>query len=615
MRSLLARIWSGIKANRGLFGAVVVMGFLEAFFTKAPLALVKFLMDALTPGPLVPAEPLGPDAGWSASVQQALSDWFFWFAHGVNDTLGLGFEGKMVTFVGCAAGAVVLGLFGSTAIYGMLVLSRYFAAKVVVDIRNEVLDHILHLPLRFFSHRRMGELISSITNDTAVLSRSFTLACDNMITDPLNILFNFGLLLVFVPELWWVLLLAVPMMAFPMLKTGRRIHRSSSRSLAAMGDATESMNQVLTGIRTVKSFQLEEERIQEFRDSNALFLRRTKRMLQHKGFSQGLLFGSYQVGFAVMLGFLGWLVTSGARSLAEITMAIIPLATTYNHVKRMVRAYNILSESVGALEGVEAILAVGKDAARSDEGTELREVKGAMAMRDVSFAYEAEFVLRDVNFEVQPGQYVAFVGPSGAGKSTAMDLLGRFHDPTSGVVLIDGHDLRDLNLQSYRRHVAMVSQQPFLFNTTLMENIRYGRRDATDDEVYEAARQAQIHDFIVNLPLGYLTVTGERGSKLSGGQMQRVTIARAILRNPRILFLDEAMSALDSGSEQAVQRALENLMRGRTSIVIAHRLSTIQNADQILVFEHGQIVERGTHEELVGRQGAYSRLCKLQQLG
>ncbi|MEE2886024.1 MAG: ABC transporter ATP-binding protein [Planctomycetota bacterium] len=619
LRTLVGRIFDGIRANRGLFAAVLAIGFLEAFFTKAPLALVKFLMDALDNSPSEPTPiPLDDGAGWLHGVAQSAQDQmesgFNAFAMAVNDGLGLGFQDRMVTFVGCAAGAVILGLIGSVTIYGMTVLSRFFAAKIVVDLRNQVLDHILRLPLRFFTGRRMGELISNITTDTAVLTRSFTLACDHAITDPLNIMFNFVLLLIFVPDLAWVLIPVVPLMALPMLKTGRRIHKSSSKSLAAMGDSTESMNQVLTGIRTVKSFQLEDERLQEFRAANDLFLHRTKRMLQAKGLSQGLMFAGYQITFAFMLGFLGWLVTNGDYELSDITMAIIPLATTYNHVKRLVRSYNILNESVGAMEGIEAILAVDPDAGLSESGKVLDDVEGEIEMRGVSFAYDSETVLNNVSFCVEPGRTYAFVGPSGAGKSTAMDLLARFHDPTDGQVLIDGHDLRELNLPSYRKHVAMVSQQPFLFNTTLYDNIAYGRRGATEAEVHEAAQQAQIHDFITSLPDGYQTIAGERGSKLSGGQMQRITIARAILRNPRILFLDEATSALDSEGEKAVQKALRNLMGGRTSIVIAHRLATIQNADQILVMENGHLVEQGSHDELLALDGLYSRLCQLQQL-
>ncbi|MCA8954480.1 MAG: ABC transporter ATP-binding protein [Planctomycetes bacterium] len=643
-RALFQRIWRGIVHNRVLVAAVLVLGFVEAFCTKAPLAMVKVLMDALgaqregwfervgksidhgaarvagwwkrlVEG--VPAPEPGLFDRWSKALDEGFHAAFYRFAHAVNDLLGLGFEGRMVSFLGIAAATVVLALVGGLSIYGMTVMSRYLATKIVVDLRNEVVDHILCLPLRFFSRRRMGELISNITNDTAVLTRSFTLACDHVVVDPLSILFNFLLLLAFVPEVAWWMLPAVPLMAWPMLRTGKRVHRSSSKSLAAMGDSTESMNQILTGIRTVKAFQLEGERLQEYRDSNRRYLHREKRLLQAKGFSQGFMFGAYQASFAIFLCVLGWWMTNSPETytLSTIAMVVVPLATTYNHVKRMVRSFNILSESVGALEGIHAILHVDPDASTRRGGLLLGEVRGELAMENVSFAYDSEKVLDDLTLRVAPGETVALVGPTGAGKSTAMDLLARFHDPTSGRVLVDGHDLRGVDLQSYRRHVAVVSQQPFLFNTTVFDNILFGRRDATAEEVYEAARQAQIHDFIETLPNGYQTVVGEGGGRLSGGQRQRITIARAIVRNPRILFLDEATASLDSESEQAVQAAIENLMRGRTSIVIAHRLSTIRDADRILVMDGGRLVEVGTHTELIERGGLYRRLYDLQDLG
>jgi ABC-type multidrug transport system fused ATPase/permease subunit len=257
---------------------------------------------------------------------------------------------------------------------------------------------------------------------------------------------------------------------------------------------------------------------------------------------------------------------------------------------------------------------VGPDRAALEVGVAVDRVRGDVRFDNVAFAYEDEPVLRNVSFAVQPGQTVALVGPSGAGKSTTVDVLARFHDPISGRVLVDGRDLRDIKLSCYRRHLAMVSQHPFLFNTTIYENIRYGRPDADSHEILAAARKAQIHDFIESLPDGYQSLVGERGSNLSGGQMQRITIARAILRNPSILLLDEATSALDSESEEAVQTALQNLMQDRTSFIIAHRLATVRDADLILVMDEGRVVEDGTHQELTKKSGLYSRLSQLQNL-
>ena len=606
------RIWIAVKANRGLVAGIMVLAFFEAVFTKAPFLLVKFLLDGLWEG--TPSATPEPQTGWTAELLTWLEAGFSRFATGLNNLLGLGLAGEMLTVVSCAVALAILGVLGAATIYGMTVFSRYFGAKIVVDLRNEVLAHILRLPMRFFAKRRMGDLISSITTDTSVLTRSFTLACNNAVVDPLLILFNFFVLVLLVPDYAWVLIVVAPVMALPMLRTGRRIHKSSSRSLAAMGDSTEAMNQMLTGIRTVKSFQLEEERLREYQENNARYLRRTKKMLKAKGFSQGFLFTSYQIGFAAMLVVIGFLISSGAYPATVLAAAMLPMATTYQHVKRLVRSFNILSESVGALEGVESIMRVGVDRATIDGGLVLDGLKGDVEMKDVSFAYESERVLNDVSFVVPAGTTVALVGPTGAGKSTVMDLLARFFDPTSGRVTIDGRDLRDVNLQSYRRQVATVSQEAFLFNTTIMDNIRFGWREATDEEVFAAAERAQIHDFIAGLPEGYDTVVGERGGRLSGGQMQRITIARAIVRDPRILFLDEATSALDSESEEAVQRALDNLMEGRTSIVIAHRLATIRSAEKILVMEAGRLVEQGTHEELIREGGLYKRLSQLQRL-
>ncbi len=609
MRTLGRRIWKGIVANRGLVAAVIVCGALEAALTKAPLLLVKPLLDA-TAAQIV--EP--PSDGLSLALLE--------FARWVCDVFGITLaEGpdRIATelLLGCAIGSLVIGPPAALATYGVLVMSRYFATKIVVDLRNEVAGHILRLPLRFFGAQRMGELISSLTTNTLSLARSFTLAADHAIVDPMLIAANVAIVLYYMPEAAWVFAIIIPIMALPMIKLGRRVQKSSHKSLAAMGDATESMTQILSGIKTVKAFQLEGRRLQEFEDNNAKFLRRSKSMFRAKATSQALVFLCYQVGFAVLLFTLGWIVLNGDHTFSELGVVIAPLATTYSHVKRLTRAYNTLLESVGALESVERILDEGVDLGQVNVGKVVSEVKGRVEMDGVSFRYQtdqAEAVLQDVSFAVEPGTSVALVGPSGAGKTTCLDLLMRFHDPASGVIRIDGHDLRDLDLKAYRRHTAVVSQQPFLFNTTILENIRCARPDATLDEVVAAAKAAQIHEHIVALPDGYESLAGERGCNLSGGQMQRITIARALLRDPAILFLDEATNALDSESEDLVQRALTNLMRGRTSFVIAHRLSTVRNADLILVMEQGRIVERGKHDELMNAGGLYQRLNQLQQL-
>ncbi|MGE3175676.1 MAG: ABC transporter ATP-binding protein [Planctomycetota bacterium] len=623
--TLLRRIWAAILAHRGLVAAAVAFGVLEALFSKAPLALVKPLMWALGGGAADPAstdpastDPASTDPA-AAAIGPGFNDWFQQQAAALCGWLGVAFDGvnaaAMQVVFAIAVVALVCGVLGGLCIYGVQVTARYFAIKMVADLRVAVARHILDLPLRFFGRRRMGELISNVTNDAQVLQRSFELACDNVIVDPLMIVGNVAILAWFVPEAIWILLVLVPAMAIPMYRAGRRVRRRSDRSLQAMGDATESMNQILSGIRTVKAFRLEAQRLAEYEGSNRMFLSRTMKMLRAKGISMAQTFVGYQIGFGALLLVLGWIVlVRGDLGFDDVALVIAPLTTTYQHVKRLTRSFHTLMESTSALARIESVLREDVDAAGRGGGQPLPKLRGAVRLQDVWFAYEEDKpVLRGIDLEVAPGQTVALVGPSGGGKSTLLDLVMRFHDPQRGRVTVDGQDLRTVDMDDYRRLTAVVSQQPFLFNTTIRENIAYGRPGASQQDIEAAARAAQIHDFIRTLPQGYDSLAGERGCNLSGGQMQRITIARAIVRDPAILFLDEATSALDSESEEQVQRALDNLRRGRTSFVIAHRLSTIASADVIVVIEDGVIVERGTHDELVALGGTYKRLRDLQR--
>jgi len=622
VRALMHRLWAAIGRYKGMVAAMIAFGFLEAAFTKLPFLLVQPLMEEM--GAASGKEPLLPPAPWRVPqlppeqdlTERWAADFNTWFRSFADDLLGwfgLHFaQPGMNVVVACALVAVLCGVFGSVTIYFVQTISRLFAIRIVADLRCELARHFLDLPLRFFGRQRMGEMISKVTNDTQVMQRSFELAADNLVVDPLMILWNIAILAWTVPQAIWVLLVMVPIMAIPLYRQGRQVSKRSTKSLQAMGEATESLNQILSGIRTVKAFQLEQVRMSEFETNTQTFLERTKKMLRAKGRSMAQTFVSYQAGFAVLLVLLGYVVlVEGSVKFGAVAVVIIALSTTYQHVKRLTRSYHVLMESAGALAGIEQILQSDVDHAHVG-GQPMEHVRGDVELRDVWFSYDGQPVLRGISLEVRAGQTVALVGPSGGGKSTTMDLLMRFHDPQRGSILVDGVDLCAVRLADFRAHTAVVSQQPFLFNTTIRENIAYGKPGATQAEIEAAARAANIHDFIVTQPDGYDTIAGERGCNLSGGQMQRITIARAIVRDPAILFLDEATSALDSENEELVQRAIDNLRKGRTSFVIAHRLSTITDADLIVVLDQGRVIEAGSHAELLAKGGAYKRMRDLQ---
>lgn len=615
--TLLHRVVDAVRAHKRLVAAAVVFGLLEAVFTKAPFLLIDPLiraMGAQTGGaaPVAPAAAGDPDfsdrfAAWFGGHADTIAGWF-------GRTAASDGGAAMNLVIAAALLAALCGVLGGICIYGVQVTSRFFAIKMVADLRCAIARHLLSLPLRYFGQRRMGELISNVTNDAQVLQRAFELASDNVIVDPLMILGNVAVIAFVMPQALYLLVLLIPLMAVPMYRAGRKVRKRSSRTLEAMGGATESMNQILSGIRTVKAFRLEQQRLREYEEQNNTFLHRTMRMLRAKAMSMTQTFLGYQIGFGALLLLLGYFVlVTGDVKFSAVATVMLPLSTTYQHVKRLTRSYNTLMESVSALDRIEGILRERLDHGESG-GEPLPQLRGEVELDDVWFAYGEEPVLRGLSLVVRPGMTVAFVGPSGAGKSTALDLLMRFHDPQRGRVLVDGKDLRTVCMDDYRRHTAVVSQQPFLFNASIRDNIAYGKPGASMAEIEAAARAANIHEFIVAQPQGYDAIAGERGCNLSGGQMQRITIARAIVRDPAILFLDEATSSLDSENEEVVQRALDNLRRGRTSFVIAHRLSTIASADLIVVLERGVVVESGTHEQLIQRGGVYKRMCDLTNL-
>jgi subfamily B ATP-binding cassette protein MsbA len=489
----------------------------------------------------------------------------------------------------------------------------YTAQRVVADLRLDVQEHLLWLPLRFFSTSRVGELVSRVTNDVAIIQQALTEIPIAMLRQVVTISGGLILMLLLNWQLTLFVFLLAPLLMVTGLFFGRYLERLSVLVQDRLASATSVLEESISGIRVVKSFTKEKFEQKRFRDkieeTFQIAMRRTRiraaflpivSMLALFTITAILWFGGRQV----IIGNLtpGRLVSF----LIYMIMVAAPIGEFANH-------YSQLKEASGASTRIFEILDASREPAASHSTQTLPKVKGRVTFNHVNFAYETgDLVLKDINIEVQPSQIVAIVGPSGVGKTTLVNLIPRFFDPTSGHIEVDGYKITEVNLRSLREQIGLVPQETFLFGGTIRENIAYGRPNAKKTDVEKVAKAAFAHKFIKALPNGYDSEAGERGVRLSAGERQRIAIARALLKNPRILILDEATSSLDTESEHEVQAALDVLMKGRTTFVIAHRLSTIQKADRILVLHEGKIIEDGTHQELMAREQMYYRLWSLQ---
>jgi subfamily B ATP-binding cassette protein MsbA len=497
-------------------------------------------------------------------------------------------------------------------------LEHYLADRLrtllTVDLRNAVCRAILPQSLTFFEGRRSGDLMSRITNDVTRAQMAFQMIFSGI---PQH-LAHLAMGVAVAAWMSWQMLIigavAVPVIVFPLGYLARRIRRYGRQGLEKLADITDLMAQMFSGIRIIKAFKMEDAEAQEFERHNWKYFSKMMKMVTARGMSHGvveLIIRSFIAG-AVFLGL--WLVGSGRFQLqfANLVLAIGGMYYAFNATRKLVKCYNELQESMPATERVLEMLDQRPALQDAADAVPMHSIERGIVFRDVTFGYDAEVVLRDISFEARRGETIAIVGRSGAGKSTLTALLPRFYDVTAGVIEIDGVDVRRIRRESLLDRIAIVSQQTFLFNRSIADNIRYGRRDATQEEVEEAARMAHIHEFVLTQEGGYGMLCGEFGAKLSGGQRQRIAIARAMLKNADILILDEAMTGLDAESETLVREALEALMRGRTTFVVTHDLTTIRSADRILVLKDGRLVGNGRHDELIAQEGEYRNLCAFQ---
>ncbi len=520
---------------------------------------------------------------------------------------------KLTVVAGICGFLLVLLVLKSVLMYFHRFIMSYVAEHMMMEVRNDLYARVHTLSLGFFSHRSTGEIMARLTLDVNLLGDTVIIALSQALREPFNVL-SFGALLFLIHwQLALLTVLVLPLTFIPIAKFGKKIRYRGLQVQERRAELNTILQEALTGIRIVKAFVAEEYEQRRFSQKNRESFRASVKIARVDALSSPFLevLGGIGIVGIVVLG--SFLVLRQILSLGELLPFLGALVSMFQPIKRIGGLNNSIQRGMAGVKRVFELMDTRPDLLEAPDAIPLPPVRGAVAFRGVSFSYDgAQPVLRDVSFEVRSGELVAIVGSSGAGKSTLVDLIPRFYDPTTGRVEMDGTDVRRVTFRSLREQIGIVTQEIILFDDTVYNNIAYGQWGVAPERVREAARIAHATDFIERLPEGYDTRIGERGVRLSGGEKQRIAIARAVLRDPPILILDEATSALDAESERLVQDALDRLMKGRTTFVIAHRLSTVVRADRILVLEQGGIVETGTHEQLLEARGVYYRLYQKQ---
>ena len=496
--------------------------------------------------------------------------------------------------------------------WGHAYLMSYVGQRIVAQLRQQLYDHLQRLPLSFFDRMPTGLLMSRVTNDVNLIQGAVSNAITGLLKDPLTLV---GLLAVMFARDWQLSLIGMvvlPVAFFPVVKFGRMLRRISTKSQESMGDISVILHETISGSRIVKAFGMEEYEKERFNRENIRYFRYLMKSVMVRALSSPMMefLGGIAIVFVILYG--GYRVIQGVSTPGEFFSFLGALLLLYEPIKRLSRVNNVVQEGIAAATRIYDVLDTSPEIQDAPDAIQLPPIQRELELRNVQFRYESEPVLKDINLKVSAGEIIAIVGVSGAGKSTLVDLIPRFYEVSDGTVFIDGINVQNVTMDSLRNQIGIVTQQTILFNDTVRNNIAYGDINKSDGEIIAAAKAANAYDFIMKMNQGFDTLIGEQGARLSGGERQRLCIARALLKNAPILILDEATSSLDSEAELEVQKALENLMAGRTTLVIAHRLSTIQNADRIVVISNGRIVEEGRHDELMECDGEYCRLYDMQ---
>lgn len=528
---------------------------------------------------------------------------------------------QLIDTCGASTTLLILGLF--MACITFLKTGCYFLSSatmipirtgIVRDIRVQLYNKILSLPLGFFSEERKGDIIARMSGDVNEIENSIMSSLDMLFKNPILILSYFATLLIISWKLTLFTLTVLPLMGWIMGTVGKKLKRGSLIAQGQWSDLMSQLEETLGGLRIIKAFNAEKKMNARFLQSNNLFRTTINKVNTRQQMAHPMSEFLGTILIVIVLWFGGTLILNNSNAI-DATAFIFYLTILYsviNPLKDFSKASYNIPKGLASMERVDKILKAENKMKINENPVHIGPLKDKIEFKNVAFKYESKWVLQDINLTIEKGKAIALVGQSGSGKSTMVDLIPRYHDVQQGEILIDGVNIKDATLHDLRSIMGNVNQEAILFNDTFYNNISFGVENATLEQVIEAAKIANAHEFIIATEKGYDTMIGDRGGKLSGGQRQRISIARAILKNPPILILDEATSALDTESERMVQDALEKLMKNRTTIAIAHRLSTIRNADEICVLHEGRIVERGKHEELLELDGYYKKLCDMQ---
>jgi subfamily B ATP-binding cassette protein MsbA len=611
---LAVGVISGFIVGGSLFGSFFWLKDFIKPFEKSPdgkISLESDLSGANAVLKQTPAAPSGADAKQSKEIDE-LEKFAGKLGLPVKDE-----QDRMTWqfFLLAISGFIVLWLVKSFATYLNRYYTRWVGTRVVADLRNEIFSKLMGQSLKYYGNMDVGQLISRCTNDTAAIESAIAYTIADATRCPMEIIACAGFIIYtsvinqnFVLPL--ILFIGLPAAVLPIIMLGRKIRKSYRKAYARIAEIVSRMHEVFTGILVVKAYHMEEDENDRFRSVNRVYFKTVVKALKFELMMQPLM---EFVAVLCSIIFLVFCYAKGVK-LSEIVVLIVPAVMAYQPLKNLAKINTYIQRSMAAADRYFELIDTHTEICEKPSAVELKEFKTRIEFKNVVFSYGERRILDDFNLVIPFGKVVAVVGETGSGKTTMANLIARFYDVNSGSVSIDGHDVRDLKISSIRNLIGIVSQNTILFNDTIANNISYGCRNASKDEIIEAAKKANAYQFIVDgrHPEGFDAVVGEKGFKLSGGEKQRISIARAILKNPPILILDEATSALDTVTEKLVQDALNNLMSHRTVFAIAHRLSTIKHADLIIVLSNGKIIESGTHDELIARNGQYKRLCDMQ---